>query len=78
MEAMMAEIWQSILSVPQIDAQDNFFEIGGHSLASLRVAQQVEIRTGYRMDPRTLFFNSLRQVAALVGSGADAADAIHR
>jgi amino acid adenylation domain-containing protein len=78
METMMAEIWQSILSVQQIDAQDNFFEIGGHSLASLRVAQQVENRTGYRMDPRALFFNSLRQVAALVGAGAGTADARHR
>jgi amino acid adenylation domain-containing protein len=77
-ETMMAQIWQSILAVPHIDAQDNFFEIGGHSLAALRVAQQVESRTGYRMDPRALFFNSLRQVAALVRSGAKEAGAKRR
>jgi hypothetical protein len=31
-------------------AEDNFFEIGGHSLLSLRVAAAVEKRTGRRMD----------------------------
>jgi len=56
--------------VDRIDASDNFFEIGGHSLLSLRVAQEVEKRTGFRMDPRALFFNDLRQVVALVVSEA--------
>lgn len=70
MEQTMAEIWQSVLMVDRIDASDNFFEIGGHSLLSLRVAQEVEKRTGFRMDPRALFFNDLRQVVALVVSEA--------
>ena len=70
----MAEIWQSVLAVDRAAADDNFFELGGHSLLSLRVAQAVEQRTGYRMDPRTLFFHTLRQVAALVGPDAGRAD----
>ena len=74
MERMMAEIWQSVLAVDRAAADDNFFELGGHSLLSLRVAQAVEQRTGYRMDPRTLFFHTLRQVAALVGPDAGRAD----
>jgi acyl carrier protein len=63
---MLAEIWQSVLGIDHVDADDNFFEIGGHSLLSLRVAQLVEKRAGYRLDPRALFFHSLRQVAAMV------------
>jgi nonribosomal peptide synthetase DhbF len=66
LEQKMAEIWRSILAVDAIHAEDNFFELGGHSLLSLRVAQAVEKATGYRMDPRALFFNNLRQVATLV------------
>ncbi len=65
-ERMLAEIWQSVLGIDHVDADDNFFEIGGHSLLSLRVAQLVEKRAGYRLDPRALFFHSLRQVAAMV------------
>lgn len=68
MEQMMAEVWQSVLGLDNISADDNFFELGGHSLLSLRVAVAVEQRTGRKMDPRTLFFHSLRQVAALAGS----------
>ena len=75
MEQTIAEIWQSILRIDRIDAGDNFFEIGGHSLLSLRVAQVVEKRTGFTMDPRALFFNNLRQVAALVGAEAATAGA---
>ncbi len=66
LEQKMAEIWRSILAVDAVSAEDNFFELGGHSLLSLRVAQAVEKETGYRMDPRALFFNTLRQVARLV------------
>ena len=66
MEQKMANIWRSILAVDSIGANDNFFDLGGHSLLSLRVAQTIEKEIGYRMDPRALFFNNLRQVAALV------------
>lgn len=63
-EQTLAEIWREVLSVDTISAEDNFFELGGHSLLSLRVVSAVEKRLGWRMDPRVLFFQSLRQVAA--------------
>jgi amino acid adenylation domain-containing protein len=67
-ERIIADIWKSVLKVEQIDAEDNFFELGGYSLLSLRVAKMVKKRTGRAMDPRTLFFHNLRQVAALLES----------
>jgi acyl-CoA synthetase (AMP-forming)/AMP-acid ligase II/acyl carrier protein len=73
-ERLLAEIWQSVLGIDQVDADDNFFEIGGHSLLALRVAQLIEKRTGYRLDPRALFFHALRQVAAMIAAGPVAAD----
>ncbi len=63
-EQTLAEIWRELLSVDTISAEDNFFELGGHSLLSLRVVAAVKKRLGWRMDPRVLFFQSLRQVAA--------------
>ena len=77
-EQVIAEIWQSVLLVDGVGPEDNFFEIGGDSLLTLRVAQMVEKRTGFQMDPRTLFFNNLRQVAAIVGSCTTAAGADRR
>ncbi len=64
LEFAIAEIWKVILNVDRVGAHDNFFELGGHSLLSLRVVEAVERRTGQRIDPRSLFFQNLRQLAA--------------
>jgi amino acid adenylation domain-containing protein len=63
LENQIAAIWQRILNVNRVGAGDNFFELGGHSLLALRVAAAVENETGLRMDPRSMFFNNLRQIA---------------
>jgi amino acid adenylation domain-containing protein len=65
MEEMLARIWSDVLKVERVSAQDNFFELGGHSLLSLRVAAAVEKESGWRMDPRVLFFQPLSQIAAM-------------
>jgi amino acid adenylation domain-containing protein len=67
-EQQMAEIWNEYLQVESIGANDNFFELGGQSLLALRVAAAVERNMGRRMDPRSLFFQTLRQVSAHVAS----------
>jgi len=64
LEQLIAGIWRDVLKVDKVGAEDNFFELGGHSLLSLRVAALLEKRTGLPMDPRVLFFQNLRQVAA--------------
>jgi acyl carrier protein len=63
-EVALAEIWSEILAVERIGAHDSFAELGGNSLQALRVIQRMEARLGWRVEPRLLFFQSLRQVAA--------------
>jgi amino acid adenylation domain-containing protein len=63
-EHQLAKIWREVLKVERVGAEDNFFELGGHSLLSLRVAAAVQKTFGWRMDPRTMFFQNLRQIAA--------------
>ena len=62
-EIQIAEIWKTILKIDRVGAEDNFFELGGHSLLALAVATAIEKETGWRMDPRSLFFQNLRQIA---------------
>jgi amino acid adenylation domain-containing protein len=66
MERLVAKIWQDLLQVEQVSVEDNFFELGGHSLLSLRAAAAIHRETGWRMPPRTLFFQTLRQIAASI------------
>jgi amino acid adenylation domain-containing protein len=65
-EQLIAKVWQEILEVDRIGADDNFFELGGHSLLSLRAVAAIERQTGWRMPPRSLFFQTLRQIAAAI------------
>jgi len=58
-----------MLGGERVGANDNFFEIGGHSLLALRVVSLTEKRMGWRLDPRTLFFQTLRQLAAMKQGG---------
>jgi acyl carrier protein len=77
MEQIMAIIWCSILEVNEVFAEDNFFEIGGHSLLALRVSVALQQQTGCKLDPRALFFHSLRQLAGMAKAGSTADTALH-
>lgn len=63
MERALADIWADVLRVDEIGAEDNFFELGGHSIVTLQVARRVKAELGLALDPRLLFFKSLRQIA---------------
>lgn len=66
MESTIAEIWKQVLKIERVGAGDNFFDLGGHSLLMFRVVALIRERTGRKLDPRQLFFQSLRQLAEAV------------
>jgi hypothetical protein len=70
-ETVLAEIWSEILGIDRIGAHDSFAELGGTSLQALRVIQWMEARLGWRVEPRLLFFQSLRRVARRAPERAD-------
>jgi hypothetical protein len=45
-ERVMAEIWTEVLGAPRVYADDDFFDLGGHSLVAGRVAARVRQRLG--------------------------------
>jgi acyl carrier protein len=69
-EQLLANIWCETLRVPKVNAGDNFFDLGGHSLLAVRVVVALERKIGWRLDPRSLFFQTLRQVAAQAEAAA--------
>ncbi|HEY9860764.1 MAG TPA: amino acid adenylation domain-containing protein, partial [Candidatus Obscuribacterales bacterium] len=42
LERLIAEVWQTVLQVPQVGLQDNFFDLGGHSLLMAQVQFQLQ------------------------------------
>ncbi|QDF36235.1 non-ribosomal peptide synthetase [Bradyrhizobium symbiodeficiens] len=65
-EKLIADIWHDLLKARSIHADDNFFELGGHSLLAVRMVGIIRQRTGLALDPRTLYFKTLRQIAEVV------------
>ncbi len=46
MERVVATVWREVLGVETVGVQDNFFEIGGHSLLMLKVQRTLGERIG--------------------------------
>jgi amino acid adenylation domain-containing protein len=54
-ERILAEIWAEILSLDQVGIHDNFFDLGGHSLAATRVVSQVIKKFQLELPLQSLF-----------------------
>ncbi len=54
LELQLADIWETVLGRSPIGIQDNFFEIGGHSLTAARLFVQIEGRLGRSLPLTTL------------------------
>ncbi|WJG09754.1 non-ribosomal peptide synthetase/type I polyketide synthase [Aliiglaciecola sp. LCG003] len=64
-EQLVANVFARVLNVPQVDRLDNFFDLGGHSLLSMKVVDQIEQQSGVRIHPGELFQQSVGQIAAM-------------
>jgi amino acid adenylation domain-containing protein len=73
MEQAIAEAWQEVLGVERVSAHDNFFDLGGHSLLSLKAIARIEEKSGRRIQPRDLVMQTLRQIASVYAGAATAA-----
>ena len=65
MEKKIAEVWQEVLGISQISVNDNFFDIGGHSLLALKSIIQLEKTIELRLQPREIAMHTLGQLATL-------------
>lgn len=64
-ERLLAGIFASVLNTPSVGRFDNFFDLGGHSLLSMKVVDRIEAETGVKVHPGELFQQSVGQIAAM-------------
>jgi aspartate racemase len=55
LESELVQIWEELLGVHPIGVQDNFFDLGGHSLLGVRLFAHIENRFGQNLPLATLF-----------------------
>jgi amino acid adenylation domain-containing protein len=54
-EKVVAEIWQGVLKLQRVGVEDNFFDIGGHSLLAVQIMTRIEKKLGKKMPIAVLF-----------------------
>jgi amino acid adenylation domain-containing protein len=62
-ELQLAAVWREVLGGADAGLDDNFFDLGGHSMLVMQVIAKMKQRTGVRLGPRAFVFESLGQIA---------------
>lgn len=70
LEMVIAEIWSEVLEIPQVGLQNNFFDLGGHSLLLIKVKQKLEERLNIHIAIVDLFkYTTVASLAKFVSQG---------
>ena len=66
-EERLAKIWEEVLNLNGVGAQDNFFAIGGHSIKVVSMQYKIEKEFGARVEIKKIFGSpTIREMASLI------------
>lgn len=66
-EELLQKIWQEVLERPRVGIYENFFDLGGHSLLTLKIIDRAA-RAGVRITPEQVFQRqTVAELAEVVG-----------
>lgn len=66
-ELLVTQIFQEVLGMDKVGIEDNFFDLGGHSLKAIAVINEIEKRTGTRISFKRLFDEpTVKNLAAMI------------
>lgn len=71
-EDRIAQIWARLLRIEHIARDDNFFDLGGHSMLAVRAVNQINRQLGINITVRQLIFETLGQIATALPTANDA------
>ncbi len=71
-ERVVTEVWCEVLALPRVGAEDNFFDLGGHSVLLHMVAEQLRRRLRRDVPLVELFrYPTVRALTRYLDGGAD-------
>ena len=73
-ERLIAGVWRDLLRVEQVNAHDNFFDIGGTSILAVQAAQRLKHQLRVTVNPMDLAMQTLSQLAAACAARAARAE----
>ncbi|MTK01204.1 type I polyketide synthase [Micromonospora sp. CP22] len=73
-EADIAAIWEETLGIDQVGVLDDFFALGGHSIAAVQIGTRVRSRLGVSFDLKDFYGTpTVAHLAELIAGAGDAA-----
>ncbi len=70
-EKQLARLWCELLQLDEIGIDDSFFDLGGNSLAAVRMVNQYQARFGREIPPVKVFqFPTISQLAQFLDGGS--------
>jgi pimeloyl-ACP methyl ester carboxylesterase len=63
-EQILAGVWAELLELERVGIEENFFDLGGHSLLVVAAIERMRKRTGIAISLREYMLQNLRQIAA--------------
>jgi hypothetical protein len=63
-QRQLSEIWCQLLGTTRVALDDNFFDLGGHSLIVMQAIAAMQKATGRSINPRRYVFENLEQIAS--------------
>ncbi|MCU1267649.1 MAG: amino acid adenylation domain protein [Acidobacteria bacterium] len=71
-EEQLAAIWKDVIELDQVGVNDDFFEVGGHSLLAVRLLAEIEKAFGQKIPLVSLFrHTTIESLAQLLSNGID-------
>jgi amino acid adenylation domain-containing protein/thioester reductase-like protein len=74
LERTLADIWATVLRVDQVGAQDNFFDLGGHSLLVLQALFEINKSIGCALKVTDVYHNPTVRDLAICINGTENQD----
>ena len=75
-EAVVASVWEAVLAVPRVGVHDDFFALGGHSLAAAQIAARLVDALGITVEVGAVFESpTVAELARVVRQAGMAAPA---
>ena len=78
-ESALASIWQGVLNLERVGRNDNFFDLGGHSLLVVQVQNRIQTGLGRTVSLVDLFRHpTIAALAAFLDSGSKTSSRVER
>ena len=74
MEVIMAKIWGELLDIDDIETDDMFFDLGGHSLLILTAVDRFAEETDIQIPPLDFINQTLHQLVASAEASVKSSD----